>query len=184
MNSQVLNYLYVFLVSIGIMNVLVMDEEVLVLLCWVLFVVLLYIYTCSAINIIFEEDRVKLYKDIVSSYNFQIKFLKILEDAHIIQTLTSFEVRQLYHFLMLETAKFFGKRQASFKFIIASQIEQKLFILLDKEAAVAIQAQDNINLKISFKVLKLFKSKNERVSILKAKILRESMTKFKTISSF
>lgn len=181
--SQVLKYLYVFLVSIGIMNVLVMDEEVLVLLCWVLFVVLSYTYLCCAINSIFEEDRVKLYKNIVSSYNFQLEVLRILEHGHIIQILTSFEVRQLYHFLMLETAEFLRKRYASFKFIIVSQIEHKLLILLGKEAAVAKQVQDSLNVKISLKVLKLFNLKNKGATILKAKILRESMTNFKAIST-
>jgi hypothetical protein len=42
MKSQVLHYLYVFLGTTGIMGVLVIDEEVLELFCWVLLVVLAY----------------------------------------------------------------------------------------------------------------------------------------------
>jgi len=183
MNSTALNYLYVFLGTAGVMSVLVLDEEVLVLLCWVLFVGLSYIYGSSAINAIFEERREKFYKDMVVSYDFQEKALKILINYHIVQVLIISEVKKLFTFSKTEIARLLNKRQASFKFIIASQIEQKLSILADKEAAVAAQVQDNINLTVSTNVLNLFNSKDKEVVILKEKILSESMTKFESIAT-
>ena len=66
---------------------------------------------------------------------------------------------------------------------MASQIEQKLSILADKESAVAAQVQENINLTVSTTVLNLFKSNNEKVGPLKEKILSESMTKFESIAT-
>jgi len=183
MNSQALNYLYVFLGSTGVMSVLVMDEEVLVLLCWVLFVGLAYTYGSSAINAIFEERREKFYKDMVISYDFQEEALKVLINYHIVQVLIIAEIKKLFNFSLSEISRILTKRQASFKFIIASQIEQKLSILADKEAAVAAQVQDNINLTVSTNVLNLFKSKDKDVTDLKEKILSESMTKFETIAS-
>ena len=183
MNSQSLNYLYVLLGTAGVMGVLVMDEEVLVLLCWVLFVGLAYTYGSSAINAIFEERREKFYKDMVVSYDFQEEALKILINYHIVQVLIISEVRNLFNFSKIEIAKILAKRQASFKFIIASQIEQKLSILADKEAGVAAQVQDNINLIVSINVLHLFKSNDKQVGALKEKVLSESMAKFETITS-
>jgi hypothetical protein len=183
MNSQALNYLYVFLVTGVIMSVLVMDEEVLVLLCWVLFVGLAYTYGSSAINAIFEDRREKFYKEMVVSYDFQEEALKVLINYHIVQVLIISEVKNLFSFSKTEIAKILAKRQASFKFIIASQIEQKLSILADKEASVAAQVQDNINLTVSNNVLNSFKSNNKQISALKEKILSESMIKFKTIAS-
>lgn len=183
MNSQALNYLYVFLVTGVIMSVLVMDEEVLVLLCWVLFVGLAYTYGSSAINAIFEDRREKFYKEMVVSYDFQEEALKVLINYHIVQVLIISEVKNLFSFSKTEIAKILVKRQASFKFIIASQIEQKLSILADKEASVAAQVQDNINLTVSNNVLNSFKSNNKQISALKEKILSESMIKFKTIAS-
>ncbi len=183
MNSQALNYLYVFLGTAGVMGILVMDEEVLVLLCWVLFVGLAYTYGSSAINGMFEERREKFYKDMVVSYDFQEGALKVLINYHIIQVLIISEVKKIFNFSKTEIIRILTKRQASFKFILASQIEQKLSILADKEAAVASQVQDNINLTVSTNVLNLFKSKDKEVSLLKEKILSESMTKFETIAS-
>jgi len=183
MNLQALNYLYVFLGTSGIMSILVMDEEVLVLLCWVLFVVLAYIYGSSAINAIFEERREKFYKDMVVSYDFQEESLKILINYHIVQVLIISEIKNLFNFSKKEIANILAKRQGSFKFIIASQIEQKLSILGDKEASVAAQVQDNINLTVSNNVLHLFKSNDKQIGALKEKILSESMTKFENIAS-
>ena len=91
--------------------------------------------------------------------------------------------KKLFAFSKTEIARLLNKRQASFKFIIASQIEQKLSILADKEAAVAAQVQDNINLTVSTNVLNLFNSKDKEVVILKEKILSESMTKFESIAT-
>jgi hypothetical protein len=63
MNSQALNYLYVLVGTAGVMGTLVMDEEVLVLLCWAVFVGLSYTYGSSAVNAMFEDRRQKFYKD-------------------------------------------------------------------------------------------------------------------------
>jgi len=183
MNSQSLNYLYVFLGTAGVMGVLVMDEEVLVLLCWVLFVGLAYTYGSGAINAMFEERREKFYKDMVVSYDFQEDALKVLINYHIVQVLIITEVKSLFNFSKNEITRILAKRQASFKFILASQIEQKLSILADKESAVAAQVQENINLTVSTTVLNLFKSNNEKVGPLKEKILSESMTKFESIAT-
>jgi hypothetical protein len=183
MNSQSLNYLYVLLGTAGIMGTLVMDEEVLVLLCWVVFVVFAYTYGSDAINATFEERRAKFYKDMVVSYDFREEALKVLINYHIVQFLVIAEVKKLFSFSKAEISRILAKRQASFKFVIASQIEQKLSILADKEAAVAAQVQDNINATVSANVLNLFKSNDKKVGALKEKILSESMTKFETIAS-
>ena len=77
MNSQSLNYLYTLLGTVAVMSILVMDEEVLVLLCWVTFVGLAYTYGASAVNAMFDERRAKYSEDILSSYNLQEKALKV-----------------------------------------------------------------------------------------------------------
>lgn len=183
MNSQALNYLYVFLGTAGVMGVLVMDEEVLVLFCWVVFVCLAYNYGATAVNDMFEERRAKFYKDMVVSYDLREEALKVLINYHIIQFLVISEVKKLFEFSKSEISRILAKRQASFKFVIASQIEQKLSILADKEAAVAAQVQDNINSVVSTNVLNLFKSNDKKVGALKEKILSESMAKFESIAS-
>jgi hypothetical protein len=183
MNAQALNYVYVLLGTVAVSGVLVMDEEVLVLLCWAIFVALAYAYGSEAVNSMFEEKREKFYKDIVSSYDFQEEALKVLINYHTIQILVIAEVKALFNFSKGEISRILNKRQSSFKFIIASQIEQKLSILSDKETAVASQVQETINAKVTANVLELFKSNDKTVSSLKEKILSESMTKFESIAS-
>jgi F0F1-type ATP synthase membrane subunit b/b' len=182
MNSQSLNYLYTLLGTVAVMSILVMDEEVLVLLCWVTFVGLAYTYGASAVNAMFDERRAKFSEDILSSYNLQEEALKALINYHTIQTLIIAEVKQLFDFSKSEISRILAKRQTSFKSIIASQIEQKLSILADKEHAVASQVQDTINLTVSQNVLTLFSSDTKDVKKLKEKILSESMAKFETIA--
>lgn len=182
MNTQSLNYLYILLGTAGVMGVLVMDEEVLVLLCWVVFVCLAYTYGSSAINSIFEERRDKFYKDMVISYDFKEEALKVLINYHIIQVLIRSEIKNLLDFSKSEISRIINTRQASFKYLIATQIEQKLSILADKESAVAAEVQDTINNTVSNNVLDLFKSNDKKVKPLKEKILAESMIKFEAIA--
>jgi hypothetical protein len=183
MNSQALHFLYIFLSTSGLISVLVMDEEVLVLLCWVLFVGLSYICGSTTINIIFEERRAKFYKDMVVSYDFQKEFLNVLINYHIVRVLLMSEVKYSFNSSKIEIARLLFKYQAGFKFIIGSQLEHKLFILADKEITVGSQVQDIINSRVSINVLKRFKPKNKQVRALKKKILSKSMTKFKSITN-
>jgi hypothetical protein len=164
------------------MGALVMDEEVLVLLCWVTFIFLGYTYGNSAINAMFEERRAKFAEDIVSSYTLQEKALKVLINYHIMQVLVISEIKQLCSFSKNEITRILGKRQNSFKSTIGAQIEQKLSILVDKEKAVASQVQENINIAVSQKVFALFTSEKKEVKKLKETILSESMGKFETIA--
>ena len=182
MNSQTLNYLYVFFGTVCLMGALVMDEEVLVLLCWITFVFLAYTYGNSAVNAMFDERRAKFAEDIVSSYTLQEKALKVLINYHIMQVLVISEIKQLCAFSKSEIVRILDKRQNSFKSIIGGQIEQKLSILADKEKAVASQVQENINTTVSQNVLALFMSDKKDVKKLKETILSESMTKFETIA--
>jgi hypothetical protein len=177
-----LNNLYILLGTAGIMGVLVMDEEVLVLGCWVTFVCLAYTYGSSAINEMFDERRAKFSEDILSSYTFQESAIKALINYHNVQILVISEIKQLLDFSKSEISRILGQRQDSFKTIISGQIEQKLSILADKEAAVASQVQETIHATVSENVLTLFSSNDSTVKSLKEDILAESMTKFESIS--
>jgi len=180
--NQGLNYLYVLLGTITVSGVLVMDEEVLVLLCWVLFVGLAYTYGSHSINAMFEEKREKSYNELVTSYDFQEEALKVLINYHKLQVLVITEIKALCDFSKSEISRILEKRQSSFKHIIASQIEQKLSILADKESVVAAQVQETINSTVSSNVLGLFKTQDKQVGALKEKILAESMKQFETIA--
>jgi len=180
--NQGLNYIYLLLGTIGVTSVIVADEEVLVLLCWVIFVALAYTYGASAINAMFNEKREKSYNDLVASYDFQEEALKVLINYHTLQVLVISEIKQLFDFSKAEIVRILAKRQSGFKHTIASQIEQKLSILADKESVVAAQVQETINSTVSLNVLNLFKTNNKQVGALKEKILSESMSKFETIA--
>jgi hypothetical protein len=191
MNSQALSYTCLLLSTVISMNVLVVEEEVLVLLCWLLFISLACTYGSSAINGIFEERREIFCKDMDLSFFFQEEALKVIINYHRIQLLIIFEIMNLFHFSRSEITRIIIKRQLSFKFLIASQIEQKLLILVDKEASMEVQVQNNISLTVSNRVLNdvsmllvhLFKSKNKQIIAFKKNLLSESITKFKTIAS-
>jgi len=159
MTTQGLHNLYIFLGTASITSILVMDEEVLVLLCWILFVTLTYIYGSSVIGALFEERNKKFYKDMVTSYDFQEKALKILINYHMTQVLIINEVINLFYFSKGEIVKILDKRQVSFKFTIASQIEHKLSTLIDKENNAATEIQNNFIIRMNTGFLSYFLKK-------------------------
>ena len=93
------------------------------------------------------------------------------------------EIKTLFDFSKTEISRILSKRQDSFKFIVATQIEAKLSLLADKESVVAAQVQETINNTVSSNVLNLFKSNTKEVGALKEKILSESMSKFEAIAN-
>jgi len=194
-----LNNLYILLGTAIIMGVLVMDEEVLVLGCWVVFVCLAYTYGSSTVNEIFEERRAKFAEDILSSYTFQVIATKALINYHNVQVSVLFEIKKLFDFSKSEISRILGQRRDNFKSTIGSQIEQKLAILADKEGVLASQAQETIRLSVNHKVNALFDSyygnifianglseldflKTTNVKLLKEQIFVESMSNFTLIS--
>ena len=92
MNTAAVNYVYVLLGTVTVSSMLVLDEEVLVLLCWVVFVALAYAYGSSAVNAMFEEKREKSYNDIVASYNFKEEAIKVLINYYTLQVLVISEI--------------------------------------------------------------------------------------------
>ena len=143
-----INNLYIVLGTAIIMGVLVMDEEVLVLGCWLVFVCLAYTYGSSTVNEIFEERRAKFAEDILSSYTFQNIATNALINYHNVQVSVLSEIKELFDFSKSEISRILGQRRDNFKSTIGSQIELKLAILADKEAVVAAQAQKNIRLSV------------------------------------
>jgi hypothetical protein len=184
MNLQSLTYTYLFLSIFFIKSLLVMNEEILVLFSWIVFVSLIYTYTSSLINNTFEEGREKFYKNMILSFDFQEKALEILINYYKVQLLTISQIKKLFIFSKSEINRILIKRQASFKFIIASLIENKLSSLADKETAKRLQLRDNFKSKLSFKILTVFNPKEKiKVISLKKNIFKKSMLKLKIIAS-
>ena len=179
---QTQNIKDVCLLFTTIFSVLVMDMEILILLCWIFFVGLAYKYGSNVINTIFEKRRDNLHKDMAFSLDYRENMIKSFLHYHIIQTKLFDEIEKIFTFSKLELIKILIRRQSSFNSIVSSQIENKLFILADKEAFVAGQVQDNINQTICNKLHFLFKTRSKRVVVLKKKILSETMKKFKNIA--
>ena len=184
-----LNNLYILLGTAIIMGVLVMDEEVLVLGCWVVFVCLAYTYGSSTVNEIFEERRAKFAEDILSSYTFQNIATNALINYHNVQVSVLSEIKELFDFSKSEISRILGQRRDNFKSTIGSQIELKLAILADKEAVVAAQAQKNIRLSVFHNVNRFFNTFNSlrngeisSLKLLKDQVFVESLFTFKNIS--
>jgi hypothetical protein len=161
-----------------------LNEEVLVLISWVIFVVVASFYSSTIIENTFEETREKFYKNLVLSFDFKKKALEILINYYKLQFITILQIKKLFIFSRSEINKLLIKRQASFKFIIASQIENRLSSLIDKEIAKTSEVKDNLKSKLSFKILSIFNSKKKKNLIaLKKNIFKKSMLNLKIIAS-
>jgi hypothetical protein len=161
-----------------------LNEEVLVLISWVIFVIVASFYSSTIIENTFEETREKFYKNLVLSFDFKKKALEILINYYKLQFITILQIKKLFIFSRSEINKLLIKRQASFKFIIASQIENRLSSLIDKEIAKTSEVKDNLKSKLSFKILSIFNSKKKKNLIaLKKNIFKKSMLNLKIIAS-
>lgn len=182
MKSNNMQSLYLLLGSLATLAFIVLDEEVLVLFCWVVFVILAYTYGHEGVNNFFEEEREKIYKNLVKSYNFKEESLKLSINYYIVQVLLISEIKKLFDFSKNEINFVLKKKEAAFKSLLAKQIEERLSILADKESRLKSDLQLEINEKLYSNVLTLLKSNSPKVKTLKEKVLEDSMTKFEEIS--
>ena len=182
MKSQNMNSLYLLLGSMATLAFIVLDEEVLVLFCWLVFVILAYNYGHEGVNNFFEKEREKIYKALVQSYNLKEESLKLSINYYIIQVLLISEIKRLFDFSKSEINFVLQKKEASFKFLLGRQIEERLSILADKENRLVSDFQSKINDRLYLNVLTMLKSNSPEIQNLKEKILKDSMSKFEDIS--
>jgi hypothetical protein len=178
-----LNVAYAIAGTTAICSGIVMDEEVLVLICFVLFVGMAFHYGSSLVNDSIQLEASKMGKEFDAFFDLQKKTLKALINYHALQVLVISQVKELLEFSKGEIGKVISAKKLVLDATLATQTEQKLAYLASKEQAVAQTVQAEASAYVTAKINTIFTTDNKEKKALKEKILAENMKKLESLSA-
>ena len=176
-----LNYAYAILGTAVVCTGMIMDEEVLVLYAFILFVALAYHYGSSVVDnsIRFEADKIT--KEFDAFFDVQKNVLKALIQYHTLQVEMTSQIKELLVFSKGEISSVISAKKATLDSTLASDMEQKLSYLASKEQAIAAQVQMQASEAITKNVLEIFTTDHKDKKALKEKILAENISKLESM---
>lgn len=177
-----LNYAYTILGTAIFSTSMVLDEEILVLYSFILFVAMTYHYLNCFVDDFICQETLKMRKDFDTFFEIQKKLLKTLIHFHSLQILVVSEMKELLNFLENETFDFIRAKKVSLDSAIVLEIEQKLILLSSKELIISQGIQNKASIFLGDQVLAIFKGNNEEKIRLKEVVLEENMEKLESLS--
>ena len=160
---------------------MVMDEEVLVLYCFVLFVGAAYQYGSATVQNLIETETSKIGKEFDTFFDLQKKVIQTLISYHTIQLTITDQLKSLLTFSKEEVQKILAAKKLILEATLIKQVESKLSFLASKEQAIVQNVQIDASNYISSKILEIFTTDHKDKKSLKEKILAENIAKLETL---
>lgn len=176
-----LNYAYAVVGTASICTGMIMDEEVIILYAFILFLGLAFEYGGVIVNDMISTEAKKIGKEFDTFFDVQKKLLKTLIKYHVLQVLVISQVKSLLEFSKAEITTLIAAKKASLDATIVTQMEQKLAYLAAKEQAIVTQVQVDATSHVASKVLSIFTTENSEKKALKEKILAENIAKLEAL---
>ena len=176
-----LNYAYAILGTAVVCTGMIMDEEVLVLYAFILFVALAYHYGSSVVDGMIRSEAEKVSKEFDAFFDVQKNVLKALIQYHTLQVEMTSQIKELLVFSKGEISSVISAKKATLDSTLASDMEQKLSYLASKEQAIAAQVQMQASEAITKNVLEIFTTDHKDKKALKEKILAENISKLESM---
>ena len=176
-----LNYAYAILGTAVVCTGMIMDEEVLVLYAFILFVALAYYYGSSVVDNSIRSEADKITKEFDAFFDVQKNVLKALIQYHTLQVEMTSQIKELLVFSKGEISSVISAKKATLDSTLASDMEQKLSYLASKEQAIAAQVQMRASEAITKNVLEIFTTDHKDKKALKEKILAENISKLESM---
>jgi len=176
-----LNYAYTMVGTAAICTGMIMDEEVIILYAFILFVGLAFQYGGAVINDMITVEATKIGKEFDTFFDVQKKLIKTLIKYHVLQVLVISQVKALLEFSKGEISTIISAKKATLDATIVTQMEQKLAFLANKEQSIAAQVQADATAHVTSKVLEIFTTEHKDKKSLKEKILAENIAKLESI---
>jgi hypothetical protein len=178
-----LNYAYAILGTSIICTTMVMNEEVLVLYCFILFVAMAYHYLSSMVDESIKSEASKMGKEFDTFFEVQKKVLQALITYHTVQVNVVSEVKSLLAFSKGEISSVISAKKTSLDAALTSQVDQKLSYLAAKETAIAQSVQSEASSFVTAKINEIFTTENKNKKSLKEKVLAENMKKLESLGA-
>jgi hypothetical protein len=176
-----LNYAYTMVGTAAICTGMIMDEEVIILYAFILFLGLAFEYGGAVVNDMITTEAKKIGKEFDAFFDVQKKLLKTLIKYHVLQVLVISQVKSLLEFSKGEIGTLIEAKKASLDATIVTQMEQKLSYLASKEQAIVTQVQADATSYVTSKVLNIFTTDHADKKALKEKILAENIAKLEAL---
>jgi hypothetical protein len=178
-----LNIAYAIVGTAAICTTMVMDNELLVLFCFVLFVGFAYQYGSTVIDDSIKAETNKMSKEFDAFFEIQKKVLQTLITYHFLQISIIEQMKSLLEFSKGEISKILSAKKALLDASLVIQAEQKLSLLASKEQAIAQSVQLEASTFVTSKIYEVFTTENKAQKSLKEKILVENMKKLESLGS-
>jgi hypothetical protein len=176
-----LNYAYAILGTAVVCTGMIMDEEVLILYVFILFLGLAFHYGSSLLDTMIRTEASKIGKEFDIFFEVQKKLLKTLIKYHVLQILVISQLRTLLDFSKNEISNLISAKKAGLDAQLVSQMEQKLSYLAAKEQAITGKVQADASSYVTNKVYSIFTTEHKDKKALKEKILSENIAKLETL---
>ncbi len=178
-------YLALFYFFIGAFfataNILVLNEESLVAICFVVFVVTLYVYGRAVITDALTERTRSISVEFDSLFDLQLKNKDLLISCYQQHFSLITKVHSVLSFSKSEIKQVVSQREKMLNVLISNQIEQKLASILSKEIVILMSIQSEIVKLFTAEIRKLFTEKSNEQQRLKNVVTEESISKLETI---
>jgi len=176
-----LNYTFAILSTGMVCTGMVMDEEVIVVYAFILFIGLIYHYTSKLVDDSIRIESQKIGKEFDLFFDFQKNIVKSLIKYHVLQILIITQIKGLLDFSLSEISNLIQTKKKILDGKLGSQMEQKLSYLASKEQGIAMKVQGDASKQIIANVQKLFSTENKESKKIKEKFLAENISKLDSI---
>jgi hypothetical protein len=160
---------------------MIMDEEVLVLYAFILFVALAYHYGSSVVDGMIRSEAEKVSKEFDAFFDVQKKVLKTLIQYHGLQVLVISQIKELLEFSKSEISNVISAKKSTLDSKLAEEMDAKLAYLAAKEQSIASNVQVEASSVITQRVLDIFTTDHKDKKALKEKVLSENISKLESI---
>ena len=183
-NQRFLALFYFFIGSLfATANIIIMNEETIIALCFVLFVSTLYVYGRVSILNSLTERSGQISKGFDNFFNLHLQNLELLISFYKKQNNLLTKVNSVSEFSKKEILTVIEKKEKSLNSLIVLQIEQKLSSILTKEMAIFASIQSEIVKLFTTEICEMFLLKSANQQQLKEDVTNESIKKLELLST-
>lgn len=165
------------------LNIIVINAEFLVAMCFVLFIIFAYNNFSHVIINMLEDRTNKIQKDFGYYFELQEDVLTSLIAYHEKRSKLPEEIKQISNFSKNEVEKILDKRQKVLNQIILQQLEQKLKIISLKEISITQMIQEETSYWFSKSVYSEFQA-NKTSNFYKDILFQEGIDTINRMSTF
>lgn len=164
-------------------NIVIMNEEIIIAICFVFFVVAVYVYGRSIVVESLTERSRQITHDFDSLFDLQLRNTELLISYFKKQSNLVSKINAIALFSKEEIKEVVSKKEKALNFLISSQIEQKLAIIMTKEISILMSLQAEIVKLFTAEIRRKFSDKSTEQQRLKTAVTKEIIVKLSMITS-